>query len=142
VQQKARPYQAERITQVDLRYQEIELPPPSEHRDKAPVKVWVVHLREYEPAGRGMPGTPGRSAVLRYRDRGIECPRRKKNIEPPMQLGEAVQLVAALGGYLGRKNDPPSGHQIMWRGYAKLQILYEGYLLGRSVDQGFLIKKF
>jgi hypothetical protein len=33
-----------------------------------------------------------------------------------MQLDEAVQLVAALGGYLGRKNDPPLGHQIMWRG--------------------------
>jgi hypothetical protein len=59
-----------------------------------------------------------------------------KNIEAPMQLGEAVQLVAALGCYLGRKNDPPPGHQIMWRGYAKLQILGEGYLLGRSVDTG------
>jgi hypothetical protein len=47
--QKARPYQAERIAQVDLRYQEIELPPPSEHRDKAPVKLWVVHLHEETP---------------------------------------------------------------------------------------------
>jgi hypothetical protein len=47
--QKTRPYRAERIAQVDLRYQEIELPPPSEHRDKAPVKVWVVHLREETP---------------------------------------------------------------------------------------------
>jgi hypothetical protein len=42
-----------------------------------------------------------------------------------MQLGEAVRLVAALGGYLERKGDPPPGHQIMWRGYAKLQLLSE-----------------
>ena len=60
----------------------------------------------------------------------------KKNIDPPTQLGEAVQLVASLGGYLGRKKDPPPGHQIMWRGYANLQLLCDGYLLGRSVDTG------
>jgi hypothetical protein len=47
--QKARPPRSERIAQVDLRYQEIELPPPSEHRDKAPVKLWVIHLREQTP---------------------------------------------------------------------------------------------
>ena len=42
----------------------------------------------------------------------------------------------SLGGYLGRKKDPPPGHQIMWKGYANLQILCDGYLLGRSVDTG------
>jgi len=25
------------------------LPPPSEHKDKAPVKLWVVHIREKRP---------------------------------------------------------------------------------------------
>jgi hypothetical protein len=40
--------------------------------------------------------------------------------------------VAYLGGYLGRAKDPPPGHQIMWRGYADLQILCEGYELHRS----------
>ena len=81
-----------------------------------------------------MPGAACRSAVLRYRNRGVERPRNKKNIDPPTQLGEAIQLVASLGGYLGRKNDPPPGHQIIWKGYAHLQILREGYLLGRRVD--------
>ncbi len=47
--QKARPHRPERSTQVTLRYQEIELLPPSEHKDKAPVKLWVVHLREETP---------------------------------------------------------------------------------------------
>lgn len=213
--QKARPHRSERTAQVALRYQEIELPPPCEHKDKAPVKVWVVHLREETPPAGETPlewfllttiaVTSNRIAEeclrwyrlrwriedwhrvlksgcgtekLAYRTaerlrRGIainmviawrimlmtllgrECPELpaevlfsdieievlsahavKKNIDPPTQLGEAVQLVASLGGYLGRKKDPPPGHQIMWRGYANLQLLCDGYLLGRSVDTG------
>ena len=47
--QKARPHRPERTAQVALRYREIELPPPSEHKDKAPVKLWVVHIREKRP---------------------------------------------------------------------------------------------
>ena len=47
--QKARPPRPERTAQVALRYQEVELPPPCEHKDKAPVKLWVVHIREQTP---------------------------------------------------------------------------------------------
>lgn len=47
----------------------------------------------------------------------------------PTTLGAAVYLVAKLGGYLGRKCDPPPGHQIMWRGYRNLSQLCEGYQL-------------
>ncbi len=213
--QKARPHRAERHAQVALRYQEIELPPPCEHKDKAPLKLWVVPIREEAPPAGETPlewfllttiavtgneiaeecirwyrlrwriedwhrvlKTGCGTEKLAYRTaerlkRGIainmviawrimlmtllgrECPElpaevlfsdieievlsahaAKKNADPPTQLGEAVQLVASLGGYLGRKKDPPPGHQIMWRGYANLQILCDGYLLGRSVDTG------
>jgi hypothetical protein len=41
-----------------------------------------------------------------------------------------VRLVARLGGYLGRANDPAPGHQLMWQGYAYLQILCAGFTLG------------
>ncbi|MCY4170684.1 MAG: IS4 family transposase [Bacteroidetes bacterium] len=37
-------------------------------------------------------------------------------------LKSAILLVAMMGGYMDRKNDPPPGHEIMWRGYAKLQM--------------------
>ena len=212
---KARPHRSERTAQVALRYQEVKLPPPCDHQDKAAVKLWAVHLREQTPPPGETPlewfllttiaVTSNRIAEqcirwyrLRWRiedwhrvlksgcgteklayrtaerlKRGIainmviawrimlmtllgrECPQlpaevllsdieievlrahaAKKNIDPPTQLGEAVQLIASLGGYLGRKKDPPPGHQIMWRGYANLQILCDGYLLGRSVDTG------
>jgi hypothetical protein len=54
---------------------------------------------------------------------------KKKRLRPPANLGDAVRLVARLGGYLDRKNDPPPGHQLMWQGYTKLQMLCEGYAL-------------
>lgn len=53
----------------------------------------------------------------------------KKGLKPPVLLGEAVQLIAKMGGYLGRKKDPPPGHQVVWRGYAALQLLCAGFLL-------------
>ena len=50
-------------------------------------------------------------------------------IKPPANLGDAVRLVARLGGYLGRNNDPPPGHQVMWKGYTVLQMLCLGFSL-------------
>jgi hypothetical protein len=44
-------------------------------------------------------------------------------------LGEAVRLVAKIGGYLGRNNDPPPGHQLIWHGYAALQLMSFGFAL-------------
>jgi hypothetical protein len=47
-------------------------------------------------------------------------------------LGEAVRLVAKIGGYLGRKGDPPPGHQLIWQGYAALQFMSLGFALGNT----------
>jgi hypothetical protein len=55
-----------------------------------------------------------------------------KNRYNAARLGDAVRLVAHLGGYIGRAKDPPPGHQVMWRGYADLQTLCVGYELHRS----------
>ncbi len=49
-----------------------------------------------------------------------------------MLLGEAVGLVARLGGYLGRPRDPPAGHQVLWHGHARLQAMSEGYALANA----------
>ena len=46
-----------------------------------------------------------------------------------MLLGEAVRLVAKIGGYLGRNSDPPPGHQLLWRGYAEFQFMCLGFEL-------------
>jgi len=47
----------------------------------------------------------------------------------PTSLGEAVRLVAILGGYLNRKRDPPPGHQLMWQGYSTLATMSFAYAL-------------
>jgi len=44
-------------------------------------------------------------------------------------LGEAVRLVAKIGGYLGRNNDPPPGHQLIWQGDAEFQFMCLGFAL-------------
>ena len=36
------------------------------------------------------------------------------------QLGDAVLVIARLGGYLNRKSDPPPGMEVLWRGWQRL----------------------
>ncbi|MCP3868078.1 MAG: hypothetical protein GY703_08310 [Gammaproteobacteria bacterium] len=50
-------------------------------------------------------------------------------MKPPTRLGDAVRLVASIGGYLDRKKDPPPGHQILWLGYMAFQYMSTGYSL-------------
>ena len=52
---------------------------------------------------------------------------KKNGLKPPVPPGEAVRLVAKTGGYPGRKNDPPPGHQPIWQGYAALQFISFGF---------------
>ena len=54
---------------------------------------------------------------------------KKNHLKPPVQLGDAIKLVAKIGGHLGRKNDLPPGHQILWHGYIALNIMCLGYAL-------------
>lgn len=58
----------------------------------------------------------------------------KKKLQPSACLGDAVRVVAKLGGYLDRNNDPPPGHQVMWRGLAGLQMMCLGYSLRDRPD--------
>ena len=46
----------------------------------------------------------------------------------PPSLGEAMLLVARLGGFLARKNDGHPGAQVLWRGLAKLDTIAQAWL--------------
>jgi hypothetical protein len=46
--------------------------------------------------------------------------------------GDAVKMIAKLGGFLGRKGDGAPGAEVLWRGLAKLQILTEAWILFKS----------
>lgn len=56
----------------------------------------------------------------------------RRDLSPPKTLGEAVRLVARLGGHLGRKGDAPPGHQVIWVGHSQLRFMCAGYILGRA----------
>jgi len=78
--------------------------------------------------------TPELAAEVLFSDLELEVlgAYAKKSLKPPVQLGEAVRLVARIGGYLGRAHDPLPGHQLMWQGYSQLQSMCEGYALSSS----------
>ena len=65
--------------------------------------------------GREVPELP---AEVLFSDLEIEVLKayaKIKNFTPPKNLGDAVKVVARIGGYLDRKKDPPPGHQLMWQ---------------------------
>ena len=58
--------------------------------------------------------------------------------EPPKQppnLREAVRMVAALGGFLGRKGDGEPGTETLWRGLQRLDDIAEAYLVFTSAPK-------
>ena len=54
----------------------------------------------------------------------------KHGMAAPQRLGDAVALVAHLGGYRNRKHDPDPGNQIMWTGYNRLTSAVIGHEIG------------
>ena len=73
-------------------------------------------------------------------DMGFQLPCQKTPDTLPeitdVSLGEAVLLIARLGGYLNRKNEAPLGHQVVWNGYFRLSM--GAQTLERSIRQGDL----
>ncbi|MCX6857759.1 MAG: IS4 family transposase [Verrucomicrobia bacterium] len=50
-------------------------------------------------------------------------------------IAEAVRWIARLGGYLDRKNDPPPGAQVIWRGLRHLHDMSETWKLAKLVGK-------
>ena len=52
-------------------------------------------------------------------------------------MGEAVNQIAQLGGYLQRKCDGPPGFECLWRGYIKFEAMVYTIRLQRAAASGF-----
>lgn len=80
--------------------------------------------------GREVPDLP---AQVMFTDIEIEVlsawARRHPRAQPPRNLGDAIVLVAMMGGYINRNGDPPAGHELMWYGYQNLAMMSMGYEL-------------
>lgn len=57
----------------------------------------------------------------------IEAREGRRAKKPPFTLGQAIILVAKLGGYLARRSDPPPGAESIWKGMIRLYDRSEGY---------------
>ena len=91
------------------------------------VIAWRIMLMTL--LGRACPELPAEVLLSETEVTVLNAFAKQHRIKPPANLGDAVRLVARLGGYLGRNNDPPPGHQVMWKGYAVLQMLCLGFSL-------------
>ena len=69
--------------------------------------------------GREVPELPAELLFSDIELRVLSTFARSRSLTPPRHLGEAVELLARLGGWLGRTRDPP-GAQLMWHGYTRL----------------------
>jgi hypothetical protein len=59
----------------------------------------------------------------------MEAKKGKRGMKRPFTLGETIILVAKMGGYLGRRSDPPPGAECIWKGMIALFHRTEGYRL-------------
>jgi hypothetical protein len=91
------------------------------------VIAWRIMLMTL--LGRETPELPAEVLFSDIELRTLRAWAKKKQLKPPTLLGEAVILVAKIGGYLGRNNDPPPGHQILWHGYTEFQFMCLGFAL-------------
>ena len=91
------------------------------------VIAWRIMLMTL--MGRETPQLPADVLFSDVELRTLRAFAKKNGLKPPTLLGEAVRLVAKLGGYLGRNNDPPPGHQLLWQGYTEFQFMCMGFAL-------------
>jgi len=91
------------------------------------VIAWRIMLMTL--LGREMPELPAELLFSDIELRTLSAYAKKKDLKPPVLLGEAVLLVAKIGGYLGRNSDPPPGHQLLWQGYTEFQFMCVGFSL-------------
>lgn len=66
--------------------------------------------------------------------RALYCYANKTSIPPllPMTMGNAIRMLAKMGGFLGRKRDGHPGLQVIWRGMLKLEGAVEMYRILRG----------
>ena len=69
--------------------------------------------------GREVPELPAEVLFCETELRVLATFARSRSLAPPQDLGAAVELLACLGGWLGRTRDPP-GAQLLWHGYTQL----------------------
>ena len=87
--------------------------------------LWLTY------AARLMPTTPCSVALRPAEWQALYCTVHATAAPPtaPPPLADAVQWIARLGGFLGRKQDGPPGARVLWRGWQRLQDIAATWVL-------------
>ena len=98
----------------------------------------VVAWRIYHMAMLGRE-TPEASCTVFFKDvewKALCCYVNKTPVPPerPPSMNEAMRMVGAIGGHLGRKSDGPPGTQVLWRGLQRLDTAVEMYVIFTEQD--------
>lgn len=59
---------------------------------------------------------------------------KKKKPNQPPPIGEAIRLIAQVGGYLARKSDGPPGLKNLWRGLSRLHHMLNYHYIANHLD--------
>lgn len=93
------------------------------------VVAWrIYHLTML---GREVPEHPCTAFFEEVEWKALYCYHHKIPIAPdePPSMAEAIRMLGAIGGHLGRKCDGPPGTQVLWRGLQKLDTAVQMYVL-------------
>jgi hypothetical protein len=94
------------------------------------VIAWRIQLMTL--LGREVPELPAEVFFDEFEVKvlkALKAEKGKRGKKLPFTLGEAIILVARLGGYLARRSDPPPGAESIWKGMIRLYDRAEGYRL-------------
>lgn len=97
-----------------------------------------VRLLRLRTLSRSSPETPATEVLepMQVQVLTLLAPRLapRRPLSPVPTLGQALHLLAILGGYMGSSGSPPPGWLTLWRGYERLRQRVEGFLLALSLD--------
>ena len=93
------------------------------------VVAWrIYHLTML---GREMPEHPCTVFFEEVEWKALYCYQHKTPIAPeqPPSMAEAMRMLGAMGGHLGRRRDGPPGTQVLWRGLQRLDTAVQMYIV-------------
>jgi len=93
------------------------------------VVAWrIYHLTML---GRETPDHPCTAFFDEVEWKALYCYHHKTPVTPkePPTMAEAIRLLGAMGGHLGRKGDGPPGTQVLWRGLQRLDTAVQMYIV-------------
>jgi hypothetical protein len=101
------------------------------------VLAWRIQLMTL--LGRKAPDLPAEVFFDEWEVKVLEILAKKYDPErsdAPLEVGEAIETVARLGGYLARRSDPPPGTKALVLGLVRFEGIVEGYRLGIAMNGG------